>query len=226
MTHQPQADFDLDLEPEIDRIYDEFGALLTEREAADLLGTQVRTLQTWRQAGTGPPYVKLGEAHNAPVRLSGGQAPAVPAAAHGPHRRRRRDAQRDGRGDGGRIRSRRPASRPPALRFVGWRRGADGAGSARGADRAPHGQAARPGARSERAHRVVDPVGHLPRGDQRPQGAGCRRPPTRLSQGLHRPREVRAVAARKGRSYLAPEARKRSFMRLTTEAVWASVRCE
>ncbi len=68
MTHEPQVDFDLDLEPEIDRIYDEFGALLTEREAADLLGTQVRTLQTWRQAGTGPPYVKLGEAHNAPVR--------------------------------------------------------------------------------------------------------------------------------------------------------------
>lgn len=68
MTHEPQADFDFDLEPEIDRIYDEFGALLTEREAADLLGTQVRTLQTWRQAGTGPPYVKLGEAVNAPVR--------------------------------------------------------------------------------------------------------------------------------------------------------------
>jgi hypothetical protein len=68
MTHEPQVDFDLDLDPDIDRIYDEFGALLTEREAADLLGTQVRTLQTWRHSGTGPPYIKLGEAHNAPVR--------------------------------------------------------------------------------------------------------------------------------------------------------------
>lgn len=70
MTHEPQTDlaYDLDFDPEIDRIYDEFGALLNEREAADLLGTPVRTLQSWRNSGAGPPYVKLGEAHNAPVR--------------------------------------------------------------------------------------------------------------------------------------------------------------
>lgn len=65
MKHEPHIDYDHE---DLDRIYDEFGALLNEREAADLLGAPVRTLQSWRHAGTGPPYVKLGEAPNAPVR--------------------------------------------------------------------------------------------------------------------------------------------------------------
>ncbi len=34
--------------------------LLSEKEAATLLGLSVRTLQAWRQRGTGPIFLKLG----------------------------------------------------------------------------------------------------------------------------------------------------------------------
>jgi hypothetical protein len=37
-------------------------ALLTENEAAELLGLSARTLQAWRTAKCGPPYTKLGRA--------------------------------------------------------------------------------------------------------------------------------------------------------------------
>ena len=33
--------------------------LLTEAEAAELLGCSTRTLQSWRQSGQGPAFVKL-----------------------------------------------------------------------------------------------------------------------------------------------------------------------
>lgn len=35
-------------------------ALLTERQAADHLGVTVRTMLRWRQAGTGPRYLRVG----------------------------------------------------------------------------------------------------------------------------------------------------------------------
>lgn len=37
-----------------------YESLLTEREAAKFLGLSHRTLQTWRQKGWGPPFLKLG----------------------------------------------------------------------------------------------------------------------------------------------------------------------
>ncbi len=36
--------------------------LVTERDAAELLGVSVRTLQKWRLQGNGPRFVKLGRA--------------------------------------------------------------------------------------------------------------------------------------------------------------------
>ena len=36
--------------------------LVTERDAAELLGVSVRTLQKWRLQGNGPGFVKLGHA--------------------------------------------------------------------------------------------------------------------------------------------------------------------
>jgi excisionase family DNA binding protein len=36
--------------------------LVTERDAAELLGVSVRTLQKWRLQGNGPQFVKLGHA--------------------------------------------------------------------------------------------------------------------------------------------------------------------
>jgi predicted DNA-binding transcriptional regulator AlpA len=41
---------------------------LTEFELAQRLGISPRTLQKMRQDGTGPPYVKIGEARTSPVR--------------------------------------------------------------------------------------------------------------------------------------------------------------
>lgn len=35
-------------------------ALLSEKDAARLLAMSVRTLQAWRGAGNGPPYIKIG----------------------------------------------------------------------------------------------------------------------------------------------------------------------
>ncbi|WP_295442532.1 helix-turn-helix domain-containing protein [uncultured Thiodictyon sp.] len=35
-------------------------ALINEKQAAEVLGMSVRTLQAWRVAGGGPPFVKLG----------------------------------------------------------------------------------------------------------------------------------------------------------------------
>lgn len=35
---------------------------IDEREAARILGISVRTLQTWRVTGGGPPFVKVGAA--------------------------------------------------------------------------------------------------------------------------------------------------------------------
>jgi excisionase family DNA binding protein len=35
-------------------------ALLNEKEAARFLSMSYRTLQSWRSAGEGPPYLKLG----------------------------------------------------------------------------------------------------------------------------------------------------------------------
>lgn len=67
------SDLELPVADEPERIRREYGALLKERDAADLLGTEVRTLQAWRHSGTGPPYVKLGGAPNAPVRYPAAQ---------------------------------------------------------------------------------------------------------------------------------------------------------
>lgn len=36
--------------------------LVTERDASELLGVSVRTLQKWRLQGNGPRFVKLGHA--------------------------------------------------------------------------------------------------------------------------------------------------------------------
>ena len=36
--------------------------LLNERQVAEITGMSVRSLQTWRLRGGGPPYVKLGTA--------------------------------------------------------------------------------------------------------------------------------------------------------------------
>ena len=36
--------------------------LVTERDASELLGVSVRTLQKWRLQGNGPQFVKLGHA--------------------------------------------------------------------------------------------------------------------------------------------------------------------
>lgn len=33
---------------------------VNEKEAAAIVGVSVRTLQAWRQRGTGPSYIKLG----------------------------------------------------------------------------------------------------------------------------------------------------------------------
>lgn len=33
---------------------------VNEKEAAKMVGVSVRTLQAWRQKGTGPNYIKLG----------------------------------------------------------------------------------------------------------------------------------------------------------------------
>ena len=38
----------------------ELDALLTEHEAAYLLGISVRTLQAWRTRNSGPPFARLG----------------------------------------------------------------------------------------------------------------------------------------------------------------------
>jgi predicted DNA-binding transcriptional regulator AlpA len=42
--------------------------LLTPPEVARLLNVTTRTLHNWRNSGDGPPWVKLGEGDNAPVR--------------------------------------------------------------------------------------------------------------------------------------------------------------
>jgi len=39
---------------------DDDGALLTERDAADLLKISTRTLQAWRCAGSGPSFIRVG----------------------------------------------------------------------------------------------------------------------------------------------------------------------
>ena len=40
-----------------------FNQLLTEKEAAPLLGVNVKTLQNWRWRGTGPAYIKASAKH-------------------------------------------------------------------------------------------------------------------------------------------------------------------
>lgn len=40
----------------------DIGPLLNEKQAAELLSVTVRTMQSWRVTGGGPPYVKLGRA--------------------------------------------------------------------------------------------------------------------------------------------------------------------
>ncbi len=50
------------------RIRTDFGAFLTEDEAADLLSVAVATLEAWRRNGGGPPFVELGDAADAVVR--------------------------------------------------------------------------------------------------------------------------------------------------------------
>ncbi len=58
------------------RIRTDFGAFLTEDEAADLLSVGLATLGAWRRNGGGPPFMELGDAARGP--LSGGAAPTVP----------------------------------------------------------------------------------------------------------------------------------------------------
>lgn len=42
--------------------------LLTNEEAAALLGIKPNTLEIWRTKGKGPEFVKLGETKSAPIR--------------------------------------------------------------------------------------------------------------------------------------------------------------
>lgn len=42
--------------------------LLTNEEAAARLGIKPNTLEIWRHKGKGPPFIKLGDASQAPVR--------------------------------------------------------------------------------------------------------------------------------------------------------------
>jgi hypothetical protein len=42
--------------------------LLTNEQTADLLGIQPNTLEHWRCAGKGPPFVKLGKHPASPIR--------------------------------------------------------------------------------------------------------------------------------------------------------------
>lgn len=42
--------------------------LLTNEEAASLLGIKANTLEIWRHKGKGPPFIKLGDTPQAPVR--------------------------------------------------------------------------------------------------------------------------------------------------------------
>lgn len=42
--------------------------LLLNEEAAALLGIRGNTLEIWRHKGKGPPFIKLGDAPQAPVR--------------------------------------------------------------------------------------------------------------------------------------------------------------
>ncbi|MCW9059723.1 MAG: helix-turn-helix domain-containing protein [Gammaproteobacteria bacterium] len=42
--------------------------LITNEEAADLLGIKPNTLEIWRTKGKGPKFVKMGEHKQAPIR--------------------------------------------------------------------------------------------------------------------------------------------------------------
>ena len=42
--------------------------LLTPPETADILGVKVQTLTTWRGAGTGPIFVRIGGARKGAIR--------------------------------------------------------------------------------------------------------------------------------------------------------------
>ncbi len=42
--------------------------LLTEQQVEEITGIKKSTLQNWRVAGKGPPYVKFGTSRGSPVR--------------------------------------------------------------------------------------------------------------------------------------------------------------
>lgn len=46
----------------------ELGDLLDNEQAADMLGIKPNTLEIWRHRGKGPPFLKLGDTPQAPVR--------------------------------------------------------------------------------------------------------------------------------------------------------------
>ncbi|MFT3963730.1 helix-turn-helix transcriptional regulator [Propionivibrio sp.] len=43
-------------------------ALLTNNQAAEMLGIRPNTLEIWRHKGKGPKFVKMGEEKQAPIR--------------------------------------------------------------------------------------------------------------------------------------------------------------
>ena len=47
--------------------------LLTEKQVEELTGIKRSTLQNWRVAGKGPPYIKFGPAASSSVRYDGTQ---------------------------------------------------------------------------------------------------------------------------------------------------------
>ncbi len=47
--------------------------LLTEAQVEEITGIKRKTLQNWRVAGLGPPYIKFGPSRHAPVRYDGVQ---------------------------------------------------------------------------------------------------------------------------------------------------------
>jgi len=42
--------------------------LLTPKDVCEILSVSIETLNNWREANTGPKYIKMGERKNSPIR--------------------------------------------------------------------------------------------------------------------------------------------------------------